>query len=184
MTNKIEYSIFLNADQQLIQKLQKIEGVEIFSLPQAVRKHLNELPNIQQKLDKGQILDTEDIHTIIELELSNLAPNIEHLIFIDYPKTLALAQDLLQYTRLKNWTLNNCIYFKASAAQKKAMKKRWAELHSTEEDIQQFSRKLEKQNRTYQQILSLLPFNKAQELILDQNPLQLFQKVVRICNLT
>lgn len=183
MTNEIQYSIFLNANQDLILKLQKIEVVEIFSIHQTLHKHLNRLPDIQQKLDHGQVLDTEDIHKIIEFKLSNCPPNIQHLIFTDYPKTLALAQDLLQYARLKKWTLNNCIYFKASATQKKAMKKHWAELHPTEEDIQQFSKKLEKQIRTYQQILSLLPFNKAQELIADQNPLHLFQKVIRICSL-
>jgi adenylate kinase family enzyme len=177
----MRYTILLNPNQQLINRLAKQEQLLLISIRDGFRNHKEELPAIQKKMNQGQLLDNTDIHQIIDLEATKINSNTKDIIFTDYPKTLAQAQDLIHYLKLKGWSLNSCIYFKYSSAQLKSMKERWRQLHTEEEMIQDWLKKLEKEKRNYKEILALFPFNQSQELISDQPPLQLYQKVIRIC---
>jgi len=177
----MRYAILLNPDQKIVTRLLKHKTIEAISLPAILKNHLDQFPSIQNKLNRGQLLDNSDIHQLLDFQSSQFPADTQDLLFINYPSTLAQAQDLLQYAKLKNWTLNHAIYFKPSSKWKQATVDGWTH-NNSEEDIQVLLKRLEKQKRSYQDILSLMPFNQAQELIADQNLMQLYHKVLRICN--
>lgn len=124
-------------------------------------------------------MESKDIHQIFDLA-STAPEEDQQLLLSDYPQSLANAQDFLHYAKLKGWVLNHCIYFKPSAQQKKALQQSWNQQYAPLK-VQELWQQFQKQQRTYQEILALLPFNQAQELMADQPLLQLYQKVLRIC---